>query len=149
MLLSQDQASGLRQWVSLHCVLAPCPSSFPLWNEVQIRGVSVMAGATWAFLCPHMAVVGGSLRYCAQTIWSVEPQKWGQTCFSLCLFYCKEHGDIRELSYLRPFWLDYKVISFISAYKLWYIVNFSESGMAECLSVKHLVIVPLYYSSGE
>ena len=43
----------------------PPPPPLLLWNEFQIRGVSIMLGATRDFLLSHMAVLGGGLRYCA------------------------------------------------------------------------------------
>lgn len=72
-----------------------------------------MPGATGDFLRPRMAVRGAGLRFCERLIsWATERRP---DCFALSLSYCKEHGDIRGLSYLRPFWLEDEIISFISA----------------------------------
>lgn len=63
-------------------------------------------------------------------------------CF-LSPFSCKENGDIRGFSYLRPFWLNDRLFFLFLSVNCGSVFNFKESGMDEFLSVKNLLIAPL------
>lgn len=69
----------------------------------------------WSLPSPSVLLEEGPALLCIHYWVSWAPEMRPDLFCSLPLFYFKDHHDIRRLSYLRPFWLDDKVISFISA----------------------------------
>lgn len=114
----------------LHYVPAPAPTPL-LRIEVQIKVHSVRRAVAGDFLCPHTAVLNGPAILCID--WSAEPRNEPRPVFCSVLLQ-------RAWWYqtLRPFWLDDKILSFISACKL---IEYSVSrNLDEFLSTENVTL---------